>query len=453
MSLFEQPRNSAQQSHMPLAARMRPANLDEFVGQEHLVGEGSALRKAIENDQLDSLIFWGPPGCGKSTLARIIAAHTHCYFVEYSAVTSGIPEVRKAIEEARQRRQLYGQRTILFVDEIHRFNRAQQDAFLPHVEEGTIILMGATTENPYFALNAPLLSRARVLRFEPLTEHHLRTIIERALKDPERGLGGLQVELSAECLQYLLRVANGDARVALNLLEAATNLTEPDARGVRCIALSTLEQVVQQRVALYDREGDQHYDTISAFIKSVRGSDPDAALHYLARMLRAGEDPRFIARRLVILASEDIGNADPHALLIAVAAMQAVQWIGMPEAQITLAHATTYLACAPKSNASYVALQRALHDLETQAISPIPAHLRDASYPAAQKLGHGEGYLYPHDYPNHWVAQQYLPDGEWNLPYYEPSSSGLERKIAERLRLLKQLSQQPSSLETPDDTV
>jgi putative ATPase len=438
MSLFEQKNLYETEAEAPLAARMRPRTLEEFVGQEHLVGEGTAIRKAIENDQLGSVIFWGPPGCGKSTLARIIASHTKCHFVEYSAVTSGVAEVRRAIEEARSRRQLHGQRTILFVDEIHRFNRAQQDAFLPHVENGTIILMGATTENPYFAINAPLLSRSRVLRFEPLTEGHLRTIVERALADGERGLGKLRVHLPPECMDYLLRIANGDARVALNVLEAATALAEPDAQGERTVTLEMLEQVVQQRAARYDREGDEHYDTISAFIKSVRGSDPDAALHYLARMIRAGEDPRFIARRLVILASEDIGNADPHALLVAVAAMEAVQLIGLPEAQITLAQATTYLACAPKSNASYVALNRAMHDLETQPLAPVPLHLRDASYPGAQKLGHGKEYIYPHDYPGHWVPQRYLPEGNWNLPYYEPTDNGVERKIKERLNLLRQ---------------
>lgn len=454
MSLFEQKSLYQTEAGAPLAARMRPRTLEEFVGQEHLVGEGTAIRKAIENDQLGSVIFWGPPGCGKSTLARIIAAHTRCHFVEYSAVTSGVAEVRRAIEEARHRRQLHGQRTILFVDEIHRFNRAQQDAFLPHVEDGTIILMGATTENPYFAINAPLLSRSRVLRFEPLTEEHLRIIVERALKDEERGLGGLKVRLPDECMSYLLRIANGDARVALNVLESATALAEPDAQGERLITMEMLEQVVQQRAARYDREGDEHYDTISAFIKSVRGSDPDAALHYLARMIRAGEDPRFIARRLVILASEDIGNADPHALLIAVAAMEAVQFIGMPEAQITLAQATTYLACAPKSNASYMALNKALHDLETQPLAPVPLHLRDASYPGAQQLGHGRDYLYPHSYPGHWVAQRYLPEGNWNLPYYEPSDNGTERKIKERLNRLRELLQSHlSSLETaPDGT-
>lgn len=448
MNLFEQKNLYETEAEAPLAARMRPRTLEEFVGQEHLVGEGTAIRKAIENDQLGSVIFWGPPGCGKSTLARIIAGHTRCHFVEYSAVTSGVAEVRKAIEEARNRRQLHGQRTILFVDEIHRFNRAQQDAFLPHVENGTIILMGATTENPYFAINAPLLSRSRVLRFEPLTEEHLRIIVQRALADEERGLGKLHVLLPKECMDYLLRVANGDARIALNVLESATALAEPDSQGHRVITIVMLEQVVQQRAARYDREGDEHYDTISAFIKSVRGSDPDAALHYLARMLRAGEDPRFIARRLVILASEDIGNADPHALLIAVAAMEAVQMVGMPEAQITLAQATTYLACAPKSNASYVALNKALHDLETQPLAPVPLHLRDANYPAAQQLGHGKEYIYPHSYPGHWVPQRYLPEGNWSLPYYEPSDSGTERKIKERLNLLRELQQRHQA--TPD---
>ncbi len=444
MSLFE-PQNLVEtDATAPLAARMRPRTLEEFVGQEHLVGEGAAIRKAIENDQLGSVIFWGPPGCGKSTLARIIAAHTKCHFVEYSAVTSGVAEVRKAIEEARNRRQLHHQRTILFVDEIHRFNRAQQDAFLPHVENGTIILMGATTENPYFAINAPLLSRSRVLRLEPLTEEHLRLIVQRAQSDAERGLGKWNVHLPEEGMDYLLRIANGDARIALNVLEAATSLAEPDEEGKRVVTLEMIEQVVQQRAARYDREGDEHYDTISAFIKSVRGSDPDAALHYLARMIRAGEDPRFIARRLLILASEDIGNADPHALLVAVAAMEAVQFIGMPEAQITLAQATTYLACAPKSNASYMAINKALQDLETRPLTPVPLHLRDSSYPGAQKLGHGKNYLYPHSYPGHWVPQRYLPEGDWSLPYYEPSDSGAERKIGERLRQLRERGQSSS---------
>ncbi len=432
-SLFAPEGTPSSEEAVPLAARMRPMTLDEFVGQSSVIGPGTMLRQAIERDRLMSVVFWGPPGCGKSTLASIIARHTNAAFESYSAVTSGVADVRKVIERASTRRRVDGRKTILFVDEIHRWNKAQQDALLPHVENGTVILIGATTENPYFEVNAPLISRSRVLRFEPLTPGDLRIVIERAMADPVRGLGGSGVRIEADALDHIVSIAGGDARTALNILEAAAQTAEPDADNRRHIKLHDAEEAAQQRALGYDRRGDEHYDTISAFIKSVRGSDPDAALYWLAKMLRAGEDPMFIARRLVVLASEDIGNADPQGLVVATAAAQAVHLIGLPEARITLAQATTYLAAAPKSNAAYVALERALADIEKLGPAPVPLHLRNAAHPALGQFGHGKGYLYPHDYRGNWVEQEYAPPSARSGPYYEPTDNGYESRIRARM--------------------
>lgn len=429
---------SADRSLGPLAARMRPRSLDEFVGQEQIVGPGTVLRAAIENDDLTSVIFWGPPGCGKSTLAAVIANHTSCNFEDFSAVTSGVPEMRKVIARAKEIRKGLGKRTILFVDEIHRFNKAQQDALLPHVEDGTVILIGSTTENPYFEVNSPLLSRSRIFRFEPLAGDHVRLLVERALADKERGLGGESVVVEPDAMDHIIDVAEGDARNALSALELAAKATPRDeASGLKTVTEKIAEQAVQKRVLKYDRNGDEHYNTISAFIKSMRGSDPDAAVYWLARMLAAGEDPKFIARRMVIQAAEDIGNADPMALVIATAAAQAVQFVGLPEAQIPLAQAAIYLSCAPKSNASYVAIGRANKDVAERKAPVVPKHLRDANYPGAKALGHGEGYLYPHSFPAHYVEQEYLPEGSKSQRYYEPTSHGHEAKFKQRLERLR----------------
>jgi len=432
-SLFEEepPRPAGEQ---PLAARMRPRSLDEVVGQEHLLAPGALLRIAIERDELGSAIFWGPPGCGKSTVALVIAHYTRAHFQPFSAVVAGIPDVRQAIEAAQLRRRAQGRATILFVDEIHRFNRAQQDAFLPHVENGTIRLIGATTENPYFEVNAPLVSRARIYRFEALDETALRTLLQRALTDRERGLGEWNVVLDPEAEAHLLSVANVDARNLLNAIELAARAASPAADGTRRITLPLAEAAIQQRALLYDQSGDQHYDVVSAFIKSIRGSDPDAAIYWLHRMLAAGEDPRFIARRMVIHAAEDVGLADPMALVVATAAAHAVEYVGLPEAQIPMTEAAIYLATAPKSNRVVTAIGRVQRDLRERRLPPVPLHLRDTSYRGAAALGHGKGYRYPHDYPGHHVVQEYLPPGAASGPYYEPSDQGYEATIRDRLR-------------------
>ncbi len=421
--------------HGPLAARMRPRTLDEFVGQEAIVGADTPLRRAIEHDHLSSVVFWGPPGCGKSTLARVIAKTTSAAFESYSAVTSGVADIRQVIVRALARARKDGSRTLLFLDEIHRWNKAQQDALLPHVEDGTVVLIGTTTENPFFEINAPLLSRSRVYRFQPLADAHIETLIRRALADPDRGLGGHRRTITEEALEHLVRASGGDARHALNALEAAAAFADSD--GIAAINLEMIEQALQRPAYGYDKRGDGHYDTISALIKSVRGSDPDAAVYWLARMLEAGEEPRFIARRLVILASEDVGNADPMALVLAQAAAEAVHFIGMPEAQLTLAQATTYLATAPKSNRSMVALQRAQADLRACGPASIPLHLRNAPHPGLEKLGHGLGYLYPHDYEDGWIEQAYLPEGAQTQPYYEPTDRGDEARIGALMRAKK----------------
>ncbi len=417
----------------PLAARMRPRTLAEFVGQEQVVGPGTLLRRAIERDQLASVLFWGPPGTGKSTLAQIIARATRSYFENYSAVTSGVADVRKVIAAARARRAAIRQKTILFVDEIHRWNKAQQDALLPHVEDGTIVLIGATTENPFFEVNAPLLSRSRLFRFEKLGPEAIRALLERALADSERGLGALQVSADPDALDHLAHVAGGDARSALSALETAALAAPPDPEGLRHITLALAEEGAQERALAYDKDGDEHYDTISAFIKSLRGSDPDAALYWLGKMLLAGEDVKFIARRLVILASEDIGNADPMALVLANAAAQAVMFVGLPEAQLTLSQAVIYLAAAPKSNSATIAIGRVMAELKANGAKRVPAPLRDSHYPGGKRLGHGTGYLYPHDFPGHYVEQQYLPEGVEGTPFYEPTDEGSEARIKRRM--------------------
>lgn len=421
----------------PLAARMRPRTLDEFVGQEHLVGPGRILRRLVESGELTSLVLYGPPGTGKTTLAQILARSARAHFETLNAVTSGAADIRRVAQEAADRLRFYGQRTVVFVDEIHRFNRVQQDLLLPHVEDGTLVLIGATTENPFFALTSTLVSRIRILRLEPLTSEQIRQIVRRALEDPERGLGQLRVDLAPEAEEHLVRSCGGDARVALNALEVATVTTPPGPDGIRRVDVNAVEEALQRPMLRYDRSGDQHYDTISAFIKSLRGSDPDAAVYWLVRMLEAGEDPRFVARRMIIHAAEDVGLADPMALLVATAAAHAVEYVGMPEAQIPLAEAALYIACAPKSNAVIRALGRAQHDVRTLPSEPVPLHLRDSSYPGAASLGHGQGYRYPHDDPRGFVEQDYLPQGLRGRVYYEPTDRGLEAEIRKRLKSLR----------------
>ncbi len=414
----------------PLAARMRPRTLDEYVGQIEVIGQGKPLRKSIEEDKLTSLILWGPPGCGKTTLATLIANYSTAHFESFSAVTSGVPELRKVIAAAKDRKKFHNQRTILFVDEIHRFNKAQQDAFLPVVEDGTIILIGATTENPYFEINPPLISRSRLVVLSQLPPESIGEILNRALVDTERGLGEFEITITDEARDHLILVSGGDARTALNALEEAANL----AGRCQQITLEIAEEGIQRRAMRYDKDGDQHYDIISAFIKSIRGSDPDAALYWMARMLEAGEDPRFIARRIIVHASEDIGNADPIAILVATAAAQAVEFVGLPEARINLAQAVTYLACAPKSNSVVVAINAAQEDVIKGRITPVPAHLRDSSYKGAAKLGHGQGYKYPHSFPEHHVKQEYIMPETKSQPYYKPSDQGFEKKIQGRMK-------------------
>ncbi|MCL5291343.1 MAG: replication-associated recombination protein A [Actinobacteria bacterium] len=419
----------------PLAYRMRPRALDEFVGQEQIVGEGTPLRKAIEEDRLDSLILYGPAGTGKTSLASVVATGTGAHWEEMSAVTAGVADVRKVIERAQQMKGLTGKKTILFIDEIHQFNKNQQDALLHAVEDGTITLIGATTENPFFEVNSPLVSRSRVLEFKPLTEDEIERIIRRALDDGERGLRELAVDIDDEAVAHLARISSGDARAALNALELTAVLAPVDKDGARRITLTAIEETTQKRVIAYGE--DEHYDVISAFIKSIRGSDPDAALYWLARMIYAGEDPKFIARRLIIAASEDIGLADSRALEIAVAATRAVEFVGLPEARINLAHATVYLATAPKSNSAYLGVDAALAEVEKGAKGDVPVHLRDAHYPGAKRLGRGEGYKYAHSYPDHYVEQRYLPEELEGRLFYKPIEIGEEKRIADRLRELR----------------
>lgn len=419
---------------MPLAARMRPQNFHEFVGQEHLVAEGRVFRKCIEADQLPSMILWGPPGSGKTTLAYIIAGVTRAQFSPLSAVSAGVADLRKVIEEARKRLKVSGQRTILFIDEIHRFNKAQQDAVLPFVESGTVTFVGATTENPSFEVIGPLLSRCRVFRLNLLRDEEVRLIVELAIKDEERGLGKFQIEISEEALGHLVTGSNGDARVALNALEMATFAALPDSQGLRSIGLSDIEEALQHRALLYDKGGEQHYDLISALHKSLRGSDPDAALYWLGRMLESGEDPLYIARRMVRFASEDVGMADPQALVIAMAAQQAVHFVGLPEGNLALAQAAVYLAAAPKSNSLYQAYSRVQHDIQHGRNEPVPLHLRNPVTDLMRRTGYGKDYRYAHDYPGHFVRQENLPPSLQGKRYYTPGGQGYEREIGARLR-------------------
>ena len=432
-SLFEHQRQQQMAKNAPLADRMRPRTFDEFVGQEHVVGIDRVLRRAIQADRLPSFILWGPPGSGKTTLARLIAGVTQASFQSVSAVTSGVADLRRIVSEARDRSGMHQEKTILFVDEIHRFNKSQQDVILPHVEDGTVTFIGATTENPSFEVNAPLLSRCRVFALQNLTPGEAEKIIRSALADDQRGLGGLGLELEQPALEHLIDIANGDARVALNALETAAFATGV-VEGATTIDLATISDALQRRSPLYDKAGEGHYDTISAFIKSVRGSSPDGALYWLARMIESGEDPLFIARRLVILAAEDIGLAQPEALAIAVAAQQAVHFLGMPEARIPLAEATVYLATAPKSNSAYMALEQALADVRQRAGEPVPLHLRNAVTGLMRNMGYGKDYQYAHDHPGHFVEQDFLPPSLKDRRYYQPTEEGSEKEIVDRLK-------------------
>jgi putative ATPase len=431
MSLFEASEAANRRSAQPLAVRMRPKTLDEFVGQQHFLGEGKLLRRLLAADRLGSVILYGPPGTGKTTLAHLLAGASHSKFVQLSAVTSGVKELRAVLDSARDRLSTVGTKTLLFVDEIHRFNKAQQDVLLPDVEEGVVILVGATTQNPFFAINSALVSRSRVFQFEPLSSNDIRQLIQRALADRERGLGNYDVRMSDNALEFLANVSDGDARRALGALEIGVlSSTDKTIEFTRELA----EESVQRKAVDYDGSGDAHYDTISALIKSMRGSDPDAAIYWLARMLEAGEDVRFLARRIVIFASEDVGNADPHALPLAVATMQACEFVGLPECQLNLAQAVTYMACAPKSNASMVALGAAAQDIREGRLLPVPVMLRDSHYQAAKRLGHGQGYQYSHDAPDALAAQDYLGvDRE----YYHPVDRGFEHELAQRLETIR----------------
>jgi putative ATPase len=432
MDLFEHSLEKKLRQEAPLAARMRPLSLDEIIGQDHIIGEGKLLRRAIEADKLfSSILLWGPPGTGKTTLAQVIALTTKSHFETISAVLAGVGELRRVISEAQERRKLYNIRTILFVDEVHRWNKAQQDALLQHVETGVLTLIGATTENPYFEVIKALVSRSRVFQLNSLEEIHIEEILNRAVKDPEKGLGSMPVKLWDDARAHLARTAGGDARNALNALELAVFSTPPDALGNIQITLDVAQESIQQRAVLYDKDGDAHYDTISAFIKSVRGSDPDAALFWLAKMIQAGEDPRFILRRLIVLAGEDIGLADPNGLVVATAAATAFDYIGLPEGVYPIAEATLYLATAAKSN-SVGAYFKAMDLINKEGAANVPTHLMDNNRDAAA-LGHGKGYLYPHDFPEHHVNQQYLPDAYQGMKFYEPSDQGYEKEIHSRM--------------------
>lgn len=427
--LFPEPAKPAHGT-MPLATRMRPATLDQYIGQRHILGPGKLLRRAIEADRISSVLLYGPPGVGKTSLAKVIANTTRARFERLSGVESNVADIRRVIATAANRLMNTGERTILFIDEIHRFNKAQQDVLLPDVENGTVRLIGATTHNPFFYINSPLVSRSQVFQLEPLSEGDLLELIERALGDPERGLGDLPLEVTAEARKHLAGLSDGDARKCLNALEIAARTTSPDKDGVIRVGLAEAQESIQRKAVVYDGDGDAHYDTISAFIKSMRGSDPDATLYWLAKMLHAGEDIRFIARRIVICASEDVGMADSQALVVAVAAQQAVEFVGLPEARIPLAHAAVHIATAPKSNRAYIGLEKAAKDVNENRTLAVPRHLRDASYKGAKKLGHGKDYQYSHDYEGGFVPQAYLEEGRI---YYEPTENGMEKRVKERL--------------------
>ena len=437
MDLFDYMRQENGKKESPLASRMRPTSLDEVVGQQHIIGKDKLLYRAIMADKISSIIFYGPPGTGKTTLAKVIANTTSAEFTSINATAAGKKDMEQVVENAKNIRGMYGKKTILFIDEIHRFNKGQQDYLLPFVEDGTVILIGATTENPYFEVNGALLSRSIIFELKPLSQEDIKTLIRRALTDSAKGLGSYGAVIDDDALDFLSDMANGDARSALTAIELGVLTTEPSADGKIHITLSVASECIQRRVVKYDKSGDNHYDTISAFIKSMRGSDPDAAIYYLARMLYAGEDVKFIARRIMICAAEDVGNADPQALQVAVAAAQAVERIGMPESQIILAEATNYVACAPKSNASYLSIDAAMHMVESGQTPPIPVHLQDSHYKSAGKLGHGIGYQYAHDFKNHYVAQQYLPDALAGTRFYEPTDMGYEKQIRDHLEKIR----------------
>lgn len=437
MDLFDYMREQNMQNESPLANRMRPKTLEEVVGQQHIIGKDKLLYRAIRADKLSSVIFYGPPGTGKTTLAKVIAGATKAEFVSINATAAGKKDMEAVLEQAKNSLGMYGRRTILFIDEIHRFNKGQQDYLLPFVEDGTIILIGATTENPYFEVNGALLSRSVIFELKSLDKEDIRILLRRAVTDEERGMGAYHAVLEPDAEDFLADISNGDARAALTAIELGVLTTERSEDGKIHITLDVAQECIQKRAVRYDKMGDQHYDTISAFIKSIRGSDPDAAVYYLARMLYAGEDIRFIARRMMISASEDVGNADPNALNVAVSAALAVERIGMPEARIILAQAATYLASAPKSNASYLAVDRATECMKQTMTAPVPVHLQDAHYKGSEKLGHGLGYLYAHNYPNHYVEQQYLPDALKDEVFYEPTEIGYEKQIKEHLQFLR----------------
>jgi putative ATPase len=449
MDLFEHKARELISREAPLAARMRPRTLEEFVGQEHIIGRGKVLRKAIETGQLPSIILWGPPGSGKTTLAFIVANSTKSHFSPVSAVSAGVSDLRKIIEEARERRRLYQQKTILFIDEIHRFNKGQQDAILPYVEDGTVTLIGATTENPSFEVNSPLLSRSRVFVLKPLSNQEISTIVRRALGDEEQGLGKMKIELADDALEHLIVMSGNDARIALNALEMAALVTPPDAGGQKKIGLETIEDAFQHRALQYDRAGEQHYDLISALHKCMRDSDPDATLYWLGRMIEAGEDPLYIIRRIIRFATEDIGLADPQALVVAMAAQQAVHFIGLPEGNLALAEAAVYMATAPKSNSLYTGYSAVQHEIKNGSNEPVPLHLRNPVTGLMKDLGYGKGYKYAHNFEGHFVEQQHLPDSLTGKRFYTPGDRGYERQISLRMKELRQ--RRPLSKDTPQN--
>ena len=436
MDLFDYMRETTRKQEAPLASRLRPRTLDEIVGQKHILGKDKLLYRAIRADKLSSLIFYGPPGTGKTTIARLIANTTKADFTQLNATVAGKKDMEAVVSRAKDNLGMYGRKTILFVDEIHRFNKGQQDYLLPFVEDGTVILIGATTENPYFEVNGALLSRSVIFELKPLEKADIRELIQRAVYDTERGMGAYQADITDEAADFLADIAGGDARAALNAVELGVMTTEPSGDGRIHLTLEVISECIQKRTVRYDKTGDNHYDTISAFIKSMRGSDPDAAVYYLAKMIYAGEDERFIARRIKICASEDVGNADPMALTVAVSAAQAVERIGFPESQIILAQAASYVACAPKSNSAVNAIAKAMDSVKTRRTS-VPPHLQDAHYPGAGQMGHGTGYKYAHDYPNHYVEQQYLPDEVLGEKFYELSDNGYEKQIKEYFKKIK----------------
>ena len=438
MDLFEYARENSMKKESPLASRLRPETLDEIVGQKHILGKDKLLYRAIQADKLGSIIFYGPPGVGKTTIAKVIAHTTSADFKSINATVAGKKDMEEVVTQAQNTMGMYGRRTILFIDEIHRFNKSQQDYLLPFVEDGSIVMIGATTENPYFEVNGALISRSRIFELKALEKEDIKELIHRAVYDEKKGMGSYRAQIDDDATDFLADVSNGDARNALNAVELGILTTNRSDDGKIHLTLEVAQECIQKRVIKYDKDGDNHYDTISAFIKSMRGSDPDAAVYYLARMLYAGEDIKFIARRIMICASEDVGNADPNALVVATSAAMAVERIGMPEAQIILAQAVNYVACAPKSNASYLSIGKAMEYVASNKTAHIPTHLRDAHYKGAAKLGHGEGYLYAHDYPNHYVKQQYLPDELKDVRFYEPEEIGYEKEIREYFRQIKE---------------